>query len=483
MRSDRSRVVLTLLAFPTAAVLGFALHGVAPAVVAPYLAPTMASVGVFAVFTFALKRKVGANIFGEIGFLYLGFVLAYTVVPALGFMAAGLDQLGPLSWLQPDPERLVAHLWRHVLFQSAVSLGYLALRGAAAPQTNPRPERPERDRRALVFSAILIAVSIASMTLMSAPVHSYYEHYTRYDHLPWLAHKLISFAVRSSLGLYCVLLALLFRDYKRYKVVIPIVVIAICAHELVYSYGARIQALIVLMQAVCLYHFQVRRISIKAGVIACLAMAAVFSVVELVRPLEADSASAAPSLAETTLKPASEFGAVFLPGFHLYEERRQHALPPVEWPMFFYDAISLVTFGDFTRWNPMNWYADNYFPTVDIPPFTMGPIADSAMWGGEPDLVIRGLINGMFFAYIMRWFIRRRQKWWGLAVYAYCYSTCILTVKYTIFLDLSLIEKNLIPALLLVQGIRSLQLTWRVGPRTTLLAGPRHREALEGGLT
>ncbi len=478
MHSDRSRVVLTLLGFPIAAVLGVVLHGVAPAAVAPYIAPTMVSVGVFAAFAVVLRRKVGENIFGEIGFLYLGFILAYTVVPALGIMAAGLDQLGPLSWLQPDPARLVAHLWRHVLFQSAVGVGYLVLRGEPAPHAALRPERPERDRRALVFSAILIALSIASMTWMSAPVHSYYEHYTRYDHLPWLTHKLISFAVRSSLGLYCVLLTLLFRDYKRYRFLIPVVVVAICAHELVYSYGARIQALIVLMQAVCLYHFQVRRILIKTGVIACLAMAAVFSVVELVRPLEADSAGGAASLSETALKPASEFGAVFLPGFHLYEERRQHALPPTEWPMFFYDAIALVTFGDFTRWNPMNWYADNYFPTVDIPPFTIGPIADSAMWGGEPDLLIRGLINGMFFAYIMRWFLKRKHKWWGLTVYAYCYSTCILTVKYTIFLDLSLIEKNLIPVLLLVQGVRMLRLTWQAAHRSPIDASRHQAEAI-----
>jgi hypothetical protein len=457
------------------------MYAVFPASVAPYVVPTMASVGVFAAFALVLRRRVGASIFGEIGFLYLGFILAYTVVPSLGFMAAGLDQLGPLSWLQPDPVRLVAHLWRHVLFEAAVAAGYLLLRGSSVPQVAVRLDRPERDRRALIVAATLIAVSITSMTVMSAPVHSYYEHFTRYDHLPWIAHKLVSLAVRSSLGLYCVLLALLFRDYARYRFVIPFVVAAICAHELIYSYGARIQALIVLLQAVCLYHFQVRRISIKAGFVACLVMATVFSVVELVRPLEADSNGG--SLAETTLKPASEFGAVFLPGFHLYEERAQRALPPTEWPMFFYDAISLVTFGDFTRWNPMNWYANNYFPTVDIPPFTMGPIADSAMWGGEPDLFARGLINGMFFAYIMRWFLRRKHKWWGLTVYAYCYSTCILTVKYTIFLDLSLVEKNLIPTLLLIEGVRAVRLSWDAGYQSNVAAAQGHTPPLQRAQT
>lgn len=100
----------------------------------------------------------------------------------------------------------------------------------------------------------------------------------------------------------------------------------------------------------------------------------------------------------------------------------------------------------------MNWYANNSCPTVEIPPVTMGPIADSAMWVGVPDILIRGLINGMFFAYIMRWFLRLMHKWWGLTVYVSCYSTCILTVKYTIFPQLALIEKNLIPTLLLLEA-------------------------------
>ena len=54
----------------------------------------------------------------------------------------------------------------------------------------------------------------------------------------------------------------------------------------------------------------------------------------------------------------------------------------------------------------MVWYAKNYFPNSTVAPFTLGPIADSAIWGGEIDLFFRGLINGILFALLIKWFIK-----------------------------------------------------------------------------
>jgi hypothetical protein len=480
--SPRYRFTLALLSLPLLAAAGIVLSALAPTSVSRYMGPTVTAILVFAAFSLALWRIVGENIFGEIGFLYLGFTLVYTLMPAFGFMLAGLDQLGPLGSLLPEPPKLITHLWRHVLFETAVAAGYLLLRARAVVPARVHPDDGRRDGRTLLVITTVLVLAIVSMELMSAPVSTYYEHFTRYDHLPWLQRKLMSLSLRLSLGLYCVLLTFLFRNYRKYRLILPLVVIAICTHEIVYSFGARIQALIILLQVLCLYHFMVRRVSLKAGFIACLVMAAVFSVVEAVRPLAADTEVSVTSLAEGGLKPASEFGAVFYPSFHLYEERNAHALPPVEWPMFFSDIIPLVTFGDFTRWNPMNWYASNYYPTVDIPPFTVGPIAESALWGGEPDLFVRGLVNGLFFAWIMRWFLRHRHRWWALTIYAYCYSTCILTIKYTVFLHVGLIEKNVLPTLALVYLTRilDLSLTRRKGglpdggsPLAAPLAGSR----------
>jgi len=454
MISRQAQVAGSLLLLPTLAALGFALLAAMPVAASPYVAPAVASVGVFLVFAVLLRRQIGENIFGELGFLYVGFIVAYTVLPAVAFVVTGFSDGGPIASLLPEPLELRAHLWRHLLFQSGVAIGYLILRGRRPSQAPVIAEDRGREDLTLLFVAVFIVVSVSVLSLTSAPVESYYDHYVRYDHLPWLQRKLVSVAIRLSLGLYCVLLVFLFRNYQKYRRIIPFVVAGIVAHEMVYSFGARIQALIVLLQAVGLYHFMVRPISLRKGVVALLALGTLFSAVEMLRAWEFDFTSARNVVAEEGLRPASEFVAVFFSGFHLYAERAQGALPAVEWPMFFHDFVSLFTFGDFTRWNPMNWYAFNYYPESEVPPFTLGPIANSAIWGGEADLLVRALVNGLFFAAIMRWFLRFKERWWGMSVYVYVFATCILTVKYSVFLHLSLIEKNLAPTLVLVSAVK-----------------------------
>ena len=117
--------------------------------------------------------------------------------------------------------------------------------------------------------------------------------------------------------------------------------------------------------------------------------------------------------------------------------------------MFFYDFISPFTFNSDTRWNPMWWYSRNFYPLSDVPPFTIGPIAESAMWGGEFDLFFRGVLNGLFFSFIVNWFIQRRNKFWAVTIYVYCFSFSIITIKYSIFFYLTPIVKELIPTILI----------------------------------
>jgi hypothetical protein len=119
--------------------------------------------------------------------------------------------------------------------------------------------------------------------------------------------------------------------------------------------------------------------------------------------------------------------------------------------MFFNDIISIFTFGDFDRYNPMGWYTKNFYPEKTVAPFTIGPIAESAIWGGEIDLFFRGFINGLFFAFLVKWFIRNQYKWWVLVIYTYCYATCIMTMKYSVFYQLTPIVRNILPIIILIK--------------------------------
>src|SRR5580692_1769504 len=50
------------------------------------LLPTFFTLAIFFYFSWCLWLQVQDNIFGEIGFIYLAFAVAYTVFPAYGFL-------------------------------------------------------------------------------------------------------------------------------------------------------------------------------------------------------------------------------------------------------------------------------------------------------------------------------------------------------------------------------------------------------------
>jgi hypothetical protein len=149
------------------------------------------------------------------------------------------------------------------------------------------------------------------------------------------------------------------------------------------------------------------------------------------------------------LKHASEFGAVYFTSFHLYAERALGSLPPRDWQMLFYDFIALLPFVEQTKYHPQYWYARNYTPQAEVPPVTMGILANSAIWGGEIDLLLRSFLNGAIFALLMRWFLKRSDRWWALTVYVYCYATCVMTLKYSVLFQLTPLAKIMLPTILL----------------------------------
>ena len=401
-----------------------------------------------------IRYRTGNNLLGEIGFLYLAFALAYTIWPALVFILVGISTGDPLEAFSPDPLALAVHLWRHVLFIFSVAFGYLISRGCRAPGYINIIDSNLNSKKIINYLIAIILSSILIITIFSAPVQTYYDHYIRYDHLPWLLKKLISALLRVKLGLYTILLVYLFLNYKKNKFIIFISIILMSTYEITYSLGSRIESLIVILASLCLYNYNVKKVTLKISALYFLVILLLFSLVELVRSANLSQTTVQELIIGGGLKPASEFGAVFLTGFHLYEEASHGSLPPVEWPMFFNDLISLITFGDFVEWNPMNWYAKNYYPDSIVAPFTLGPIADSAIWGGEVDLFFRGFLNGIFFAVIIRWYIRYQTKWWGVTVYVYCYATCIMSLKYSIFYHFNPLIKTIIPAIIVLIFIK-----------------------------
>jgi len=448
---------------------------------AQILLPCFVVMAIFLFFSLWLRFQVRDNVFGEIGFIYLVFAVAYTVFPAYGFLA--LDSLSSgvgfqnLAALDPDQGELGMHLWRHVLFIAAIGFGYLFFRGRRAAKFNSLTNLGYAEKPVIQILFVIILFSIIVLLGLSAPVTTYIENYTRYDNLSWIARRLVTICTVLKTGGTFVLLTIMFRRYERYRLYILPFILLRAVYEVQYSLGSRIDAFVILIAAATFYHFCFKRLTLKRGFLVMLALGLVFSVIEMVRSADLDFSTFKETISQEQGMPAGELGAVYVTGFHLYSERSQGTLPPIEWQAFFNDFISLVPLVDQTKWHPMYWYARNYFPDAVVPPLTLGPIAESALWGGEIDLIIRGFINGTLFAFLMRWFAREGGKWQVMTIYIFCYSTCIMCLKYSIFYHLAPLVKVILPLLLIVSVlVKDIQ-------RSTKLRGNSRCQRIAPGIT
>ena len=418
------------------------------------LLPSFVVLAIFLCFSFWLSFQVQDNVFGEIGFIYLAFAVAYTVFPAYGFLT--LDSLSSgvgfqeLAVLAPDQGQLGLQLWRQVLFIAAIAVGYLYFRGRRAPKFDSLKNLENAGKPVIRILLVAMVLSAIGLWILSAPVDTYVDNYTRYDNLSWFARRIVTICDVLKTGGTFVLLTILFRDYKRYRFYIWTFVLLRAVYEIEFSLGSRIDAFIILVAALVLYHYAVKKITLSRGLLAALACGLIFSIIETVRFAGFDFSVLKETEIQARGMPAAELGAIFVPGYHLYSERGARTLPPVPWQVFFNDFISLVPLVDQTKWHPMYWYARNYFPDAVVPPLTLGPIAESALWGGEIGLAVRGLINGALFAFLVRWFARDGRKWQVMTVYVFCYSTCIMCLKYSIFYHLPQLEKVILPVLLII---------------------------------
>ena len=424
--------------------------------------PILAAGAVFTVFSYVLWIRARVYLFGEIGFIYLILALAYTISPAIKFLVLDfnlpLNFYGPnFGTLSPQPEEMGTHFWRHVLFISGVAAGYLGVRGGTIPLRPMKETSAHKYARIIAITITIIGCCVCLMLLLLPLATTYIEHYTRFKNLSLPIRMIIYLCLIFKNGGYFVLLALMFSQYRRYRILIYIIVPIVCAYELVFSFGSRIIAFTIIMAALGFYHFRVTPISLKKSMMLLITIAIIFSGLGLIRHYNYSLSDAQHKLISQNNIVSSEFEAVYCTSFHLYYERERGTLPSPDWLMFFNDFIAIIPFIDHIKYNPQYWYARNYYPGTEVPPTTMGVLANSAIWGGEWDLLARSLINGALFALLCRWFLQRRDKWWALTIYIYCFVTCVMTLKYSVLYQLALLCRVLLLPLLLTEVLIKIQ--------------------------
>ena len=338
---------------------------------------------------------------------------------------------------------------RMLLFQLIFILSYLKIRNSKIIRINYKHFKFKK-AFFILFSLILLA-SYFLLFIFSGDFDGYLESYERYNHLSRPLRLFISVIVRFKFAFIILFLIHFFIYFRDKKKIITIGFLLLMFLEAKYSAGARISVLFLLFTAFSLYVILNGLPKIRILLVGILISFVLFSIVEKTRANDNDFVDK--ELAQLI---PGEFGSAFFTSFHLYQERDDNQLPKKSYKMLFFDFIApFIPNAEVVDIDPIFWYRNNYFPTAKVPPFTIGPIANTAIWEGEIGLIFRSWLCALIFAKFSNFITRRNISPFKLFIYLSVFSTSIMVIKYSIFFQLTLIFKNLIVPFILFLIIRN----------------------------
>ena len=390
-----------------------------------------------------LKKKFGGYRFLEIGFHLNFFLSLYIIIPTVVFITSSFTVGDPISYVFngfafSNESLFIKHIIKMLVFQLVFIVAYLKTRNNKIIKYETTDFKFKKTF--IIVLSLILAICYILLIGLSSDFDGYIESYQRYDHLNRPLRLFVSFIVRFKFAFIVLFLIHFFIYYKGKKIILIIGFLCLMIVEAYYSSGARISILFLLFQGFGLYVIVNGLPKIKNILIGSLICLVLFTVIEKSRIDSEDDVTN-----ELAGLLPGEFGSVFFTSYHLYQKRDDNQLPNKSYKMLFFDFISpLIPNADLDEIDPIFWYQKNYFPSSEVPPFTLGPIANTAIWEGEIGLVLRAWLCALLFGEFSNYITRRKIIPFYLFIYLSVFSTTVMVMKYSIFYHFTPFIKNLI---------------------------------------
>jgi hypothetical protein len=374
------------------------------------------------------------------GTILVVFFYLYSIIPVLFFMTETVEG-APFAWYAYSDEELRAHLLRGAVFLIFLTLSLHCFVKANAQHVIHTPFAVSNTL--LIFCIAMFAVPNFIMSQLSAPINSYYDFYTRFDHLTGVWAVFVVISKRILWGITPILILLLsiyyIKSTRKYVLSVSLVIAVI----LVNSYGARIDAMLALNQAVCFRALWARKQLKWQHALGLLPLAAL--ALYFLRYLELARVSAGSvvdvSAGSALLMAPGEFFALLFPSIDLY--RMSTTQMPQGLLVYAKDVLSILPFLDIGELDLMHWYWKTFVPTAPVAPYTMGVLADPAVLG-EWWVIVEAVVIGRIALVVNR--LRTSNDPLRLAAYGYLTSVGLLVLKYNLLSYVDLLINNFLPA-------------------------------------
>lgn len=385
------------------------------------------------------------------GTIIVIFYYLYCLVPTLFFLT-GTVEGAPIRWYLYADDELKSHLMRSLLFGLILSISICLF------SSNNKSISQIFEIRFSGISVIIAIVSLIIPTIillfLSAPVDTYYDYYTRFEHLTGFLNIVVVVCKRMIWGFTPILtfiLAVYFKnDAKKYY----LSVLAIVAFTITNSYGARIDAILVIIQALCYRFLWNQKEITKSQIIAIFPIAALamylLKYIEIIRLGTETNVDI--TFASALLAAPGEFFALMFPSIELYRISTVESIYTDV--IYIKDLITIIPFIDTTSYDLMDWYWKSFVPNAPVAPNTMGVLADPAILG-EWWLVLEGIVIGKLANVVNN--LRSSSSPYWLAAFGYLSSNGVLVLKYNMFMYIDVFINNFLLGAFLLWLILTIQ--------------------------
>jgi oligosaccharide repeat unit polymerase len=383
----------------------------------PVMLPLMVATGGIIFFFWALWQRRGALPYFEIGVIYAIAVALYTLYPLIGFILNGLSYTplndARLFLAEPTPIEIGKIGWYYVVHLLAFIVVYLLARGRL-PRGRIRFQKPSRAALLAVIGAYIIISGFFLFLgqFFDLSASTYGESYLVYSRLPLLLAQLAGHLGGARFTLELAVLAALFFDYQKYRLLIVIWLASIALLTLV-RLGSRTELMLLFLAAGMQYYYLVRPIPFRLISLAGLFIVGLFLLLGMLRSGQTFSRL---NFGFNPFAYASEFETVFANAYDLHRLKSAGLIGNLPLTFYLSDLFALIPqqLVPFAKMSPSTWYVNTFYPAYAAigGGLAFGTISESILGGGWIDLIVRGAVLGFILAQIHRVFVFRQPSFW-----------------------------------------------------------------------
>jgi len=434
------------------------------------LAPILAMATIAVVHISLLSERDGVLPVFEIGTIWLLGTLVYSIVPFVGFLAAGVQWPasadGRLLAYQFDAEEIGLYAWRHVVYIAAFCFPYLAFRGVRVTRL---PSLPRVGSSLVVSLVVLLALEYSFKWAMyfaygldlDISYTAIAEQLAVSASIPYLLLQITLVVLASMLVVKLALLIVLIQRRSSVKARAMLMAwLAVEVLAVLVRGGQRGSAVLLLLGCGLLYHRFVRPLRPAAIAVGGATLLAGFLLLGIARDAVVNDSGAA--LTEVRpldlLTSQNEFQSVFATSYDISQRKQAGALGDVPLQLYFVDLYLEIPSQvlPFEKVDPAQWYLDLIGLRNSGVGFMFGVMSQAAVGFGWIELVLRGVLLGTLFAAFHRWYVRNASRFWATVLYLFVTIWSYYTFRATTFWFVHSIVYQFVPVMLAAMLIEAM---------------------------